>query len=73
MIKIWEYINSYNSSNNDSMLVLVHWNRGAHVTGKISSKVKEEKGDIGYTASRDRNVWDGFWIWKVVFSINNSI
>lgn len=43
MVKIGEYISSYNSSNNDSMLVLVHGNRGAHVTGKISSKVKEIK------------------------------
>ena len=66
MVKIGEYIDMYNSKNKDSMLVLVHGNIGAHVTGKISSKVKELKWDIGYSASRDRNVWDGFWIWKVV-------
>lgn len=65
---IWESIQEYNTKTKDSMLVLVHWNKWAHVCGKISDNVTKEKWNIGYLATRHKNVGEGFWIWKIIFN-----
>lgn len=70
-VTIWDFIKEYNSTHDDSLLALVRGNKWAHVTGRLSSEASKVKWEESwYTAYKVRNVWEWFWIWKIIFTNN---